>query len=200
LILGTEVTYRTVKWETKLEASSYLSNQETVEEIARHQLNLSFIRLMKSRWQAMLLTILQHNSELELHLRISVGGGFGRNVIQTNSMLLLLTGGVNGTRERYMGSEDIQYNAELVGGITFQAFRFDHPRLTSNVSLNVFPSITDFGRIRLEFVGRVRYELFSDFYITLRVPYHFDSRPGGGDGDVTTNDYGIEATLSYSFR
>jgi hypothetical protein len=91
----------------------------------------------------------------------------------------------------------------LLGGVSFEAFRFDHPRLNSSLSLAVLPSVTDFGRVRAEFNGRIRYEIFKDFYITLHVFDHFDSRPGGSKDnpdEVSKNDYGIELTISYSFR
>lgn len=157
-ILGTEVAYLTVKWETKAEGSSYQSKQIDAEPITLHSLSLALSRLMKNRWQANLLTMVQDNSELGLKLRATLGGGVGRNVIQTSQMLLF--GGVAGTREQFVGSEETQYNVELLGGLTFQAFRFDHPKLDSRLSLIVYPSVTDFGRLRAEFDSRVRYELF----------------------------------------
>ena len=197
-IVGMEMTYRTIKWEIKAEGSSYQKSEENIDNISRHKLSLSFSRLMRNRWQLTFLSSAQHNSELELKLRSTLGVGAGRNVVQTTNMLLLLIGGVVGTREQNIGSEDIQHNAELLGGINFQAFRRDHPRLDTSLRLLVFPSVTDFGRIRAEFDGRVRYELFKDFFTTLRLLNHFDSR--AGDDIASKNDYGIEITLSYSFR
>lgn len=200
LILGTEVTYRTLKWETTLTGSSYIKNEKSVEAISRHSLQLNFSRLMKKRWQTTLLSMAQHNSELGVRLRAIIGGGLGRRIVQTNQILLILSGGVVGTLEQFMGSEDYQYNAELLAGADFQAFRYAHPRLDTSLKLVVFPSITDFGRFRIEFDGRVRYEVLKDFYISLRVFDHFDGRPGGKEEEVSNNDYGVEASLTYSFR
>jgi hypothetical protein len=198
-ILGTEVTYRTVKWEIKAEGSSYQKNEESAEEISRHQLSLAASRLMKNRWQATVVTMVQHNSELGLKLRATFGGGVGRNVIQTNHMMLLLMGGVAATREQYMGSEEKIYNLELMGGVTFQAFRFDHPKLSSRLSLLLYPSVTDFGRVRAEFNGRVRYEIFRDYFITLSLFDHFDSRQEGGKKG-SKNDYGVDLSFTISFK
>jgi hypothetical protein len=99
-----------------------------------------------------------------------------------------------------MGSEDTQYSAEIMARANFQAFRFAHPKLDTSLNLVVFPSVTDLGRFRIEFDGRVRYEILRDFYISLHVFDHFDGRPGGEEAEVTKNDYGIEASLTYSFR
>jgi len=200
LILGTEVNYRTVKWETKITGSSYIKNERSVEPILRHSFQLNFSRLMKNRWQASLLTQAQHNTELGLKLRAIFGGGLGLSMIQTNQILLVLSGGVAGTIEKFMGSEDTQYSAEIMARANFQAFRFAHPKLDTSLSLVVFPSVTDLGRFRIEFDGRVRYEILRDFYISLHVFDHFDGRPGGEEAEVTKNDYGIEASLTYSFR
>jgi hypothetical protein len=202
LTFGTEVAYRTIKWETKTIASSYVSTQESVEDITRHSLSLSLTRLMKKRWQATLMIMAQHNSELELKLRSTLSGGVGRSVIQTNKMLVLVFGGAAVQREQAVGSDEIQVNLELLTGLTFQAFRFDHPKLDSTVNLKVFTSITDWGRFRAELDGRIRYELFRDFYITLSLFDHFDSSPPGieDSGDVSKNDYGMGISLSFSFR
>ena len=169
-ILGTDLTYRTVKWATKAEGFSYFSKQKGVEGTTRHSLSLRLSRLMKNRWQASLLTMIQHNEELGLKLRATFGGGAGRHLVQTNQILLLMAGGAAATREQFFGSDEVHYNAELLGALSLQAFRFDDPKLDATLGLTVYPSITDFGRVRMEFNGRVRYQLFKDFYGVLR-PY-----------------------------
>jgi hypothetical protein len=200
LVLGTEVYYRTVKWETKFKGSLYLKTETDSERISRHSLRLNFSRLMKNRWQTTLLTQAQHNSELGLRLRTNLGIGLGRSLIQTNQIVFFLLGGVVATLERFSGSEDYRYGAEILAGASFKAFRYHHPKLDTGLDLLVYPSITEFGRFRIEFNGRIRYEVLKDFYISLHVFDHFDGRPGGEESEVSKNDYGIEASLTYSFR
>ena len=84
--------------------------------------------------------------------------------------------------------------------MVFLVCRYHHPKLDTGLDLLVYPSITEFGRFRIEFNGRVRYEVLKDFYISLHVFDHFDGRPGGEESEVSKNDYGIEASLTYSFR
>jgi hypothetical protein len=195
---GTELAYRTIKSEYKIQASSYFSKQKNVESTSSNLLGFQYSRLFKSRWLFLLLGRLQQNQELGLKLRSSFGGGGGRQAIQTNSMLLLLAAGVSATRETYYESEGSQYNAEAFVVANFDAFKYDKPRLDSNLSLVIFPNITDPGRVRIEVKGRVSYEVLKNFFIALSASDQFDNRPIG-EG-ASKNDFRVDTSVSWSFR
>ncbi len=195
---ATELSYRTVKNEYRIQASSYFSNQRSVESTSSNLLSFQYGRLFKSRWQFLLLGRLQQNQELGLKLRSSLGGGGGRQAIQTNSMLLLLAAGVSATRETSYEKEGSPYNAEAFVAVNFDAFKYEKPRLDSNLSLVIFPNITDPGRIRIEANGRVSYEILKNFFITLSASDQFDNR-AVGEG-VSKNDFRIDTSISWSFR
>lgn len=92
-------------------------------------------------------------------------------------------------------------NLETLGVLDFQTFRYNDPELDITATLRIFPSLTDFGRVRIEFETRLKYEIFKDFYAGRGIFDNFDSRPHTQDTeDVVKNDLGIETTLSWKFK
>ena len=88
-------------------------------------------------------------------------------------------------------------SGEAVVGGDFLAFRFDSPKLDANTSLYVFPSVTDLGRVRIQFDTRFSYELLKDFTVALTFYDSFDSRPP--TAGVEKNDFGVTFGLGWKF-
>jgi len=61
----------------------------------------------------------------------------------------------------------------------------------------VYPGITDWGRVRIDFDSRVSYELIKDFYLTLSLFERFDSRPPSET--AAKSDFGTTLSISWSF-
>jgi hypothetical protein len=198
LTLGTEITYHTRKWHAQLSGSSNISSQTAVESISKNDLTLLILKFLPKRWALLTFAGLWQNKELSLDLRASLGGGIGRSIIQTNRMLLLAAVGANVGSEKYTGSDSAQFSSEAIGGIDFQTFRFDEPELDFTVKLRIYPSLTDLGRVRMQFDSRIKYEIFRDFYLTIGVYDYFDSRPPVEGANK--NDFGTDITISWQFK
>lgn len=201
--LGSEVSYRGKKWVTKLSGSSYYTRQEGVGEegvlsTSRNDAALSGQRILKNRWTAALMTTHEQNDELNLDYRALIGGAFGRFLVQNNSHLLVIYGGLTATREQYSDSDDIGYNAEGLLNVQYEAFRYDSPKLDFSSSLSVFPSLTTSGRVRTNFSARLSYEIFKDFHVTLDGFYNYDNKPPGTD--PVKHDYGIDTGITWTFK
>jgi len=69
--------------------------------------------------------------------------------------------------------------------------------LGSSADLQVFPSFTVAGRVRLEAAASVKREIISDFYLAISIFDSFDSR------DPTTlqprNDWGPTVSVGWQF-
>jgi len=65
--------------------------------------------------------------------------------------------------------------------------------------LKIYPSISDFGRVRIEFDTRIQYEIFMDIYWGLGFFDNFDSRPPT-QGDSDKNHLDIEAMIGWKFK
>jgi hypothetical protein len=196
--LGGEVSIRTKKWANKLSADLYLRRAKEGRDIYRNSTVYNLERIFPNRWAGAIFGTLEQNDELNLDLRGLFGVGIGRYVVQNNRILLLLAAGLTTSREKLTTDEDFRTNLEAMISSSFEAFKFRSPKLDFTADLLIFPSLSDFGRIRFNFDTRLRYEIFKDFYLGLKLFNHFD-------GDLkkegtTSNDFGINFTISYSFK
>ena len=198
LTLGGEVNHRTVKWSNKLNGNIYVRRQKEGNETTRSNLDYVLMRIFRNRWSGAVFGTLERSDELDLVLRALVGAGGGRYFVQNNNMLFLVFGGLTTSQEKKTGDEDFKTNVEAMISGSFEAFRYVSPKLDFTTSLVLFPSLTDFGRIRINFDARLRYELLSDFYIGLTVFDKLDADLRGGGNRA--NDFGIDTTISWSFK
>ena len=95
-----EVAYRGPKVGTSASFDTYSQSQEDVPNTTRSTLELNGERYVANRWKYIALTTFEHNDELALDLRVTLGGGVGRPFVQTNSNELAFETTLVGTRER----------------------------------------------------------------------------------------------------
>ncbi len=69
--------------------------------------------------------------------------------------------------------------------------------LPPKVSLAVLPSLSDSGRVRVEFRSRLRREIVKDFFLSLSLYDSYDSDPPVIG--VERNDWGLTSSLGWSF-
>ena len=195
LTTGATVKYRVALYFTTLTFSSYFQDQDELDATNRVSLGLSFRRFMGNKWNALVFGKAEQNEELNLDLRTSLGGGPLWGAIQTNRHLLLAGFGLLVSQEEFSGL-DPQTNLEGFLGFDLEAFRFDDPELDLSVVLQVFPGITDWGRVRLQLDVTLRYELVSDFFLGLTL---FESYDNGGTQAASVNDFATTLSIGYSF-
>ncbi len=191
-----EVTYRGDRFGSRFGFNSYVQDDENTTAVSRNTVLLSGDYYF-TRWRASILGGAESNDELDLELRLTGGGGAAYPLVHSNSMELWTTGGLVVTREKYGGS-DPSVNVEGYFNGTWDAFRYDTPKLDLGLSLAVFPSLSDFGRVRGELGARVKYELFRDFNVGLGLSSTFDSRPP--DPAAAKTDYVATFTVGWSWR
>jgi hypothetical protein len=204
LALTGDATYRTRKIFGKLAFSHIRSRQASAPGMEasapateRTDLNFQRYRFLGHRWFAGGLLTLQGNEELGLDLRTLVGGGGGRHLIQNNRTDLMLTLALAASRERLIDSEDVETSAEGILRLLYQTFTFDTPELDITADLQVFPSLTISGRVRVELSIAVKRELIKDFFWNLSLLESFDSQPPGEGAEKS--DLVLTASLGWSF-
>ena len=180
----------------QVQTSSLITGQEDVDTTSRTDLGIQVNRFLGQRWQATILGQFQQNEELQLNFRSLTGGGFGRQVVQTNTTLVSLLGGVAYSREQF---EDLSGNNEAVAvaAVQLQTFRFDFPKTDISTTFYVLPSLTEGGRVRLELNSRFRREVLRDFYWSVSFFDSFDSEPPLAGAE--RNDYGIISSFGWAF-
>ena len=191
-----EFAYRGETFGASLGFDSYFQDDENSVAVSRNTVVLKGQRFFLP-WQVAGIVQFDQNDELNLKLRVSLGGGAGYQILASNSMNLLVDAGLVGTREVYVDTSPV-YNLDAFFGATWEVFRYDSPKLDLTVDATVYPGLTDWGRVRGSFTVRAKYELFSDFYVGLNFNETFDTRPP--DAGSPTNDFIATFTIGWKYR
>lgn len=196
---GLNALYLAEKFHATINASSLATiGSGEAESTARDTFNFTYRRLRPNRWFGAGIFEMQRNDELDVDLRASIGGGFGRYVRQSQRTTMALTGGVLLTREWDVGEDDVtedDLEAYLAFDHTYNVL--DSPKVNFSNSLSVYPGLTNWGALRADFDTSLRWEMIKDFYWSLQL---YGSYANERDDDaVATSDYGFVTGLSYSF-
>jgi len=193
--LGARADYRGERWAGSLSLDSRLNSQDDVESTSRHQLAVSGFRLLPHTWYAGLFAQAERNQELDLDLRLLIGAGGGRDIIQSNRVEWRWLAGVLLNRETYEGLDPTS-SAEALLGTYFNFFTFGDWENDIASSLLVYPSLTESGRVRADFDISYRQDLFEDFYFRLSFYDQYDSRPPEG---ASKNDFGTTLAIGWDW-
>ena len=194
--LSSEANYRTKTTTTGVTFASFLTKQQELETLARNDLMITHERRFKERWFAVGLGQLHQNEELGLGLRSLGGGGVGHYLKQTNNWIVKATGGMSLMQERF-GEDDPLVNTEGLAAVSIDYFRFEGNARDISTRIVVWPSLSDFGRIRIDISSGIRYEIFNDFFWGFDFWNNYDSRPP--TEDAVKNDFGLSTTIGYKF-
>lgn len=195
--VGIDASYRTRRRIFSTTASATTNDSDTQDASERSNFGFDYKALWQNRWYVNGNLNLDSNDELDLNLRTSIGGGGGRFVIQSNTMLLGLDVGLQWSRENVVAeSEDVD-SIEAKFAVDWDWFRFDDPELDWSTQLRVFPNLSDWGRVRATFDTGLQWEMINDIKWGLSFYSTFDNRPQ--TQDASTSDYGVNTTLTYEF-
>ncbi len=193
--LNSEVDYRSRHYSGKMTLASQLTAREDADTLSRQALSLMGNRLLANRWFGFTLGQVQENEELSLELRYVVGGGAGRDVVQSNSSLLRLYSGVVYTHEKF-ASTDQQSSPELAAGFHWDWFTARSDALDLSVGVVSFYDLGGDARARIESQSALRFEFLKDFYFSVNGYQSFDSDPPSA---TVKSDYGVNAALGWKF-
>jgi putative salt-induced outer membrane protein YdiY len=193
--LGTNAKYRVEKYLLTGNYSSLYKSQGESLPTKRNEVGVDFSRFMKKRWFVVGLSNFLQSDELSLNLRSIFGGGAGRNLIHTNRIVFSVFGGAVANRENYI-DESIRTSGEGLIGLRFQTFKFDRPEMDLTTAFNTIPSLTEKGRVRLDFDAQARIEIIKDLFFHITLFNNYDSKPPEG---AEKNDFGINTGVGWSF-
>ncbi|MEH6568839.1 MAG: DUF481 domain-containing protein [Halioglobus sp.] len=136
----------------------------------------------------------ESNDELELDYRVSLGGGFGRYFIDDNKRHLVSAIGLQANTERdSAGGERDSLEGALK--LQFATWQFDTPELDVKFTLNLYPSLTDSGRVRGDSDIQLRWELYKDLFWDITAWSVYDNRTIS-DSDF---DYGVSTGIGWDY-
>jgi hypothetical protein len=174
---------------------SQVTSQASAPSTQRATLTSTLERFLPDRYYSEGSLEFTRNEELGLELRQQIGITFGRYLAQNNNREWRAGLGLAASTER--GTDGVRrdnFQGQLE--TTLRMFRFDHPKTEVLASLNLFPSISESGRVRGEASIKAKYELVTDLFFQISVYESYDNRPAEGS---TTSDWGLTTSLGYSF-
>ena len=188
--------YRARNYSTGIWVYSTITAQETLETSRRQGLEYNYTRHLRSKrfWQG--LTGAEQNTELGIDLRVYIGGTYGWMAKQTNRTRVLFSGGLQTTREFRADAEETN-NLELPVRTNYEFFKYSTPKLSVNIDVSLIPSISDWGRLRTAFDGRVSWEMIKDLMWEISGYFSSDNRPPMGA--IASTDYGIVTSIKWTF-
>lgn len=188
--------YRSRQWLTRLESNAYFQDEEASSATSRSSLALQQQRLLAHRWLLLGSGQFEQNEELDLELRGLLTAGGGRFLIQTPRSDLLVGSGLVYTNERFTASSTTA-NLELLLRLAAEYFQLDTPKSDLQATLSLYPSLTDFGRVRSDLEVDLSHEFIKDFIAGVTIFDKFDSRPPSTT--AAKNDYGVTFSIGWTF-
>jgi putative salt-induced outer membrane protein YdiY len=162
---------------------------------SRAELSGNYSRLLRDRWFWRGTVGLERNQELGIDLRTIVSGTAGRYLMQTSKMRFEVNGGMAASRE--LGTDDtVRESIEGVVRSSFDLFKLNIPITRLSANLNVFPGITESGRVRVNSDITLRNELIRDLFWDLSFYSSFDNQPAEG---ARKDDYGVVTSIGMSW-
>ena len=138
----------------------------------------------------------ESNDELGLQSRYTIGGGIGRYVIDTNRATL--TGSIGAQALTETGTDGVhQESIEAVITADFSAWRFETPELDLAINGNIYPSLTESGRMRADSTARIRWEIVEDLFWNMNLWGSYDN--ASVDIDGSEFDWGVTTGLGWTF-
>ncbi len=194
--LDAAADYRQEKFVWRNSVTGSLNDRDNAARTSRADFSSSFQRTRSNRWFWVTQLEFTRNEELNLSLRSSATGGYGRYLVETSRSQLSAAAGLSAVREDYYGEEAGEWSSELVLAGSYRLFVFEGRETTLTTNLQILPSLTVSGRYRIEFYSSFRRKLVRDFTIAFTLEESYDSKPPEGS---RSSDLRFRTTLGWSF-
>lgn len=192
--LSSNVKFREEKYEIDLDANWNETSRTENNNSSRADLVGTYTRFLRNRWFWKASTGFETNEELGLDLRALVAGTAGRYLIQNPTLRFELNAGLAGNWEdRQDGTTT---SAEGLIRSSLEVFKHTLPITRLSASVNIFPGITESGRLRINTNVSLRNEIVRSVFWDLTFFSTFDNRPPQG---ASEEDYGIVTSIGASF-
>ncbi len=165
------------------------------QDSSRADLSGDYTRFLKDRWFWKASAGLERNQELGTDLRTIISGTAGKYFIQTSTMRFEVNVGLAASLEdRTDGTK--QDGLEGLVRSSFDIFKLNVPKTRLSANINLFPGITESGRIRVNTDITLRNEIVRDLFWDLSFYSSYDNQAADG---FESQDFGIITSIGASF-
>jgi putative salt-induced outer membrane protein YdiY len=194
--MNASVNYSTPKPISGASLANSFSGQSGASRTNRIDATLNTARFLSHNSYLGLVNDYLHSNQQDLDLRMTLGGGYGRYWIRTNTASFRWIAGAVYTWESFsaISSQPSDSNVEALFGASYDAYRFRFGEI--HLQGYVFPGLSDAGRVRATTNDSLKIKRINNFYFTMGFWDNFDSRP-----PVTAkkNELGVSSSIGWSF-
>jgi len=193
IIIGGDLHYADKSWLMEGDIGVMNSKQDDAERTKRTDANLELIRILPRKWYLLGDVSFLSNTEQALDGRISPSLSLGKFLISTNKLYLGLSAGLSYNIENYVDDSFNKTSSEAVISTSFNMF--DYEDIDLKTGLDFYSSLSERGRVRVDYDMVLKYDLPLDFYVKLGFTLNFDNQPAimGNDVDyIFTTGFGWE--------
>jgi hypothetical protein len=191
-----KVTYRRPSFTAYTLFSAGLTQKEDEPDTQRYSWQFGYTRFYKNQLVLNPLGLIESNPDLGFNLRSSGAITIGRYLTQTNSGWILVGAGGSVGREQPVEGETLT-NVDALVVLNASKFNYDFPKTSLDLTVMLFPSLNDWGRVRLNANLAYSREIVRDFNITFSAYNSYDSRPP--TAGANKNDVGFSLSLGWTF-
>jgi hypothetical protein len=197
LTVNSFTAYRKPAFEVRVDGSGTLTQNDTDgERDDRGTVQVSYVRFRGQRLFIGASGGFESNESLGLTLRSQIGGVAGARLVNSNRAQLELSAGLSANDEQNVNTDPTQ---NLEGLLAFRTsyYSYDRPRSNLDIAVQYYPSLTDWGRQRIQLDAGLRREVWKDVFLSLNLFDTFDSRPPSTTYD--RNDVGIVMSFGWTY-
>jgi hypothetical protein len=162
---------------------------------SRADLSGTYTRLLRKNWFWKASGGFERNQELGIDLRTIVGGSAGKYFFQTSTMRFEVNGGLAASKEKRQDGTNLESVEGMIRS-SFDLFKLNIPTTRLSANINVFPGITESGRLRVNTDISLRNEIVRDLFWDLSFYSTYDNQPAE---NAASEDYGIVTSIGASF-
>lgn len=190
---GGGVSYDANRFETGLDTTLIVNEQTDAPNTERYTLRAFYDHKLTRRWSAGGIYQFESDEQQGLQGRSLFSGALGNSLINNRIQRLILFGGLA------LNSEDFEDTSpadslEALAGLNYRLrTKWD---LDFDSSLNVFPGLSESGRLRIQFDSTLSTDLIGDLDFNVIYYNRYDSDPPIATGNT---DWGLTLALGYDF-
>jgi len=167
--------YLADKWQLDLFYDDTRSSQDSVAETKRTEGGIAGKYFLQRDWYLAASVNFLANTEQALNLRTTGKLGIGKYLVHTNKQYWGLGTGLSLNNESFTNGTPGRSSLEGYFGSELNFFDIGDLSLLSNIW--AYPSFTENGRWRTDFIFDAKYDLPLDFYIKVGFTLNYDNRP-----------------------
>ena len=187
--------YLTEKWEVNGTFNDVFNSQDSIADTRRVDANIQFKYFFGKDWFIQISNDFLKNDEQKLDLRSTTRIGIGNYLVNTNTLYLAVMTGAAINNETYIeNANPNRQSGEAFLSLEYNMFNTgDLGLLTSVIT---YPSLTEQGRVRVDYKFDIKYDLPLDFYVKIGTTVNYDNRPIEGASEL---DYVIQTGIGWEW-